>query len=80
MYGLPARGLTYDEYVSLMLNIHRAQVRQAKAIVYANQISDGQTGPREYYLLDQSDEKEGDRAFEEARCRSALIRSTKTIR
>jgi hypothetical protein len=77
VYGLPPdRPLTYEEYVSLTLNMTRAQCRQARPGVIAAQVAAGRLGPLEYYMLDQSDEKEGERAYEEARCRTALNRST----
>lgn len=74
MYGLP-RQLTYDTYVMLTLCLSRAEARKARPGVFAQEITTGRTGPVEYYRLDVSDDKEGDRLYEEALCRNALNRS-----
>lgn len=76
MYGLPGQ-LTYDLYVQLSLNYRRAAARRAQSGVIAQTVSAGAMGPEEYYALDLDDPTEARRHIEEARCRAALIQSTR---
>lgn len=79
VYGFPEtdKPIDYDVFVGLSLCLRRAQLRQARAMVTAAGIANGGLGDPEYYALDSVDPTEATRAYQEARCRTALTRLTR---
>lgn len=69
--------MSYLTYVLLTLGMPRARAVLTSIIVDADKVSKGGTGPRELYAVDAVDDKEAERAYENALLHAALRRRNK---